>query len=483
MSSRSLLVAVRRPLSLVILALPLVAAWCPDKIDAPAPVVDAPPIADPGPSTVNVALAVPLASVRALAEQAVRPSDGAAAYNVSLNGGADNCGAGVSLGYGVSRGPITISASGSAITTSTGLSYWVKARAKPKLVFNVCGPLVNGSCGDGEPLRTASISLTTDLAVDPTWRLTSSTHPNTPNAGNRCTVTFLNFDVTDHVLSALNAAMGSAAHQLDAEVSRAADLRSRMDQVWSALSDPIQVAPSVWLVARPASAGVTPLSGNNDELRAGAQLVARPTIVLGDKPSATHSPLPNMTPAPGGNSFNLQVPVDAPYAAIGQQIDSIFQLKTGGVRYPATGKYFVKPTGVQLYGYGTKAVVRLAFDGSAKGVIYLIGTPSYDPIRNVLTVPDLDYTLETKNLLLKLTNWTESERLRADLRSRLTLKVDKQVAVVRATAASALNRKVGPLTLTGRVDDLRILGVYAQPDSGRFRMLTTAAGTLNVAMQ
>jgi hypothetical protein len=275
----------------------------------------------------------------------------------------------------------------------------------------------------------------------------------------------------------------SASRQRDAETSRAIDVKVQMEQLWSTFDEPIEIVPSVWLVMRPTAAGVIPLRGEDRRLRAGAHVVARPHIVLGSKPSATATPLPSLTPAPDGHAFNLAVPIDVPYTEIEHQIDSLFQLSGEGLRFPAAGRFYVKPTAIQLYGYGTKAIVRLAFEGSATGVLYLVGTPSYDPIRNLLTIPDLDYSLETKNLLLKLTSWADGDQLRADLRTRLSLNVDRQVAAARALATSALNRTAGPLTMSGRVDDFRILGLFTQTDSGRFRLLTTASGSLNVAMR
>ncbi len=478
----SLLNSLRRAAGVVVFAVPLLAGLCADEIEAPFPAVDAPPVADLPTSTINVAIAMPVASVRSLVEDAVPREQGVAPFNLNLNGGADNCAKGVGIGYGVTRGPISMTARGSTITLSTELSYWARGRARPIGFLGICSPPVEGSCGVGEPPRKAAISLTTTLVVDPSWRLAASTRANPPSPGNRCTVTFLNFDVTDRVIDALDNAMRGAAKHLDGELTRVADLRSRVGHVWSALNDPAEIAPSVWLLTRPTGAGVTPLKGDDKHLRAGVQLVARPVISLGAKPVVSATPLPNMTPAPGGNAFHLAVPIDAAYTTIAHQVDSLFQLKAGGLRYPTSGRYYVKPTALQLYAYGTKVVVRVVFAGSAKGVIYLTGTPSFDPVRNVLTVPDLDYTLETKNMLLKLAHWAESDHFRADLRTRLTLNVDREIASARAPATAALNRKVGPLALTGRVDDLRILGVFAQPDSGRFRMLTTATGTLNVVM-
>jgi hypothetical protein len=324
--------------------------------------------------------------------------------------------------------------------------------------------------------------LTTSVSIDRTWNLRPTTHSNPPTAGNRCTVTFLNIDVTNDVLSALNSALGTASGQLDAELSRGANLRPRMEQLWSALNEPVQIAQSAWLALRPTSVGVTPFSADDNQLRAGISLSAKPSIILGAKPSTVPSALPNAIDVPGGNQFSIQLPVDAQYGTISRQIDSLFQLSHGGLRYPAVGSYYVKPTDLQLYGYGTKAVLRVRFEGSAKGVIYLVGTPSYDAVRNILSVPDLDYTFETKNVLLKLAKWTEGDRLRADLRNRLTLKLGPEVAAARALAISAINRHVGPVALSGRIDDLRILELYVQPDSGRFRMLASAVGALDVSV-
>ena len=132
--------------------------------------------------------------------------------------------------------------------------------------------------------------------------------------------------------------------------------------------------------------------------------------------------------------------------------------------------------------YGTKAVVRFEFNGSAKGIGYLVGTPAFDAVRQRLSFPDLDYTIETRNLLLKIADWFNHEALRDDLRARLILDLSGPVGDARARLQRAMNQRLGAVQANGGVDLLRLLGFYADPNRGSFTTQLEADGNLSLSV-
>ena len=200
--------------------------------------------------------------------------------------------------------------------------------------------------------------------------------------------------------------------------------------------------------------------------------------------SRCSAPLPDATPATAGNGFHLAVPVIAQTSVLTSQLRRALKLDEGGIRYPATGKYFVKPDAAELTAYGRQVVVRIHFKGSAKGTLYLTGTPTWDGATNTLSVPDLDYTLETRNLLLKIAKWTEGARFRDDLRNRLRHRSRaRRLRRARTLAEQALNRRAGIVQLTGSVTALRVAGLYVHPGDSTVRIVTVADGTVRADIQ
>jgi hypothetical protein len=62
-----------------------------------------------------------------------------------------------------------------------------------------------------------------------------------------------------------------------------------------------------------------------------------------------------------------------------------------------------------VYGIGRTAILQLDIDGDVKGSVFLRGTPTYASASqgqtDVLTIQGLDFSVETKSVLTKATDW------------------------------------------------------------------------------
>lgn len=104
-----------------------------------------------------------------------------------------------------------------------------------------------------------------------------------------------------------------------------------------------------------------------------------------------------------------------------------------GVRVPPTGKYFVRPTAVDAQGFGAQVVAAVAVTGripgwgrfskTLRGTVYLVGTRTYDATMGIISFPDLDFTIETRQALVKLVDFLDHDSWRDQLRGQLRLGV------------------------------------------------------------
>jgi len=444
----------------------------------PSVVPDPMPVAPP--SSVSVPVTMPLASLQAMAEASVPTSAGAAPYNEAFGtGGPDEPSCGFNAGYAVDRSPISITGAGSSLTTAFSVSYGATVRHRVPCP----GALLEVSCGwGGEPRRTATMSLTTDITIDRTWGFASHSRSNGVQAGNRCKVSIFNIDVTDKITGKLGDQLTALAGALDQRIVSAVQLRDRAEVAWTRLQTPLRLTDNAHLMLHPDQAGIIPLTFDGGVIRTGVWLSAHPEILLGRTPTPGTVPLPTATPPSGGDVFVVVLPVSATYGLINQQLRKLLKLDERGYRYPPVGKRYITVTDVEVYGYGKQAVVRVGFKGSAKGTMYLTGTPSYDVLNDVLSFPDLDFTVETRNLLVKAANWFAHDTFRDDLRQRLALKLGDQLNTAKQQLSTALNSKVGEVQLSGSAGQLNLLGVYADARKGTFEAMFQASGTLRAAL-
>jgi hypothetical protein len=434
------------------------------------------PAPQPTLSTVFVPISIPLATLQDAAERQMQPRTvEVARYNESINGGADKP-KGISLGYAITRS-ISLSGTGTnALNTNIHLEYWMAGRRR--LLEDGSGPLINFSCGtNGEPGRVADIGLSTTLTIKPDWDVDARTSVGRVSAGNRCLVTVFNIDLTDKILDFLRGRVQKAAEALDQRIESDAHLKDRVTAAWQTLSQPIAIGQDTWLTIDPRALVVTPIKVDSS-VRITVGLKAYPRVVLGQKPAVDSKPLPDAEMDVPSDAFSVFLPVDLQYAAVSQQVRKLLKIDEGGIRYPPVGNNYLKAADAEVFGYGRSAVIRIRFDGSAKGYLYLTGKPTYDAVTDVLTFPDLDFTIESKNLLLKQIDWLKHEDIRDDLRSRLKLDLASSVKQVRANIHKWLNQPIGNLQLQGNLSDLRLLGVHSDAAQGRFVVYLTLNGTL-----
>ena len=241
------------------------------------------------------------------------------------------------------------------------------------------------------------------------------------------------------------------------------------------MSEPTELRPNVWLALNPEGIGVVPMTVAEGELRTGIQLRLRPVVSAGRKPSSSTKPLPPADVAAPADTFKLQIPVDVKEAFVQARLDKAFDLDQGGMTMSMSG-YNVKVTGADVYGEGSQVVVKLTFTGDLTGTAYLKGTPSYDADTRTLSFPDLDYTLDTSEALLKTASWFAHGQVRDRLRQRFTVDLTQPIENMKQGLETALNQRRGNVQLHGKVDDLGLVGVYRLPNGDVFTAFLAAKG-------
>lgn len=478
----------QRPLplraALIVASLVLTCTAC--KVEAPFPPVTPAPQPTVAASTINVRTSVATAEIAKAINGVVQSGPVQAElnsdpYNTNINGGADNCGNGASLGYSIQPGNVSVSGSGSTLTAATNVPYWMKGRFRSPCIFGH-GPLLSVSCGVNETMPNFGLALSATLqGIDQRWNPQIST-VSALSAGNPCKVSIFSFNITGQIQDAANHALNDALPKISAGASNALNLPVRAGQAWNALEQPIKLTPMAWLSIHPQQAGVSPLQASPTSVSASIGIVAKPLVTI-----ATSAPPPDVQPLPGpssvapSNQFRIELPVQASYDAVTAQIQKNFPFY-----YCADWVSCVKVNSARLFGYGNRVVLEV--DGRTSGIlasdakVYLIGTPSYDAMSHVISFPDLEFTVESQNVLLRVATWIEGDRIRDLLRSRVRYDISKQLSGAQAQFQAAINRPIGPATLSGTVNKLTFEGLFSSDVSQTMTAVFESDGTLSVTI-
>ena len=353
------------------------------------------------------------------------------------------------------RDPLSIKLDGDHLDLSAHVRYRAQVAAHP-CVLGQCRWVPLAGCGQDGRMPSLDVALRTDIGVRPDWTVSAHTTPRPVQTGFRCKLTKANVDVTDRVQKMVQDLLARNAPEIDERIREAANLRHHMESVWKTVQDPIKASKGVYVLMQPEALAATPPQGSGTTLTTTVSVVVRPKMVIGAKPVVTPKPLPPSGGAAPGRGFRIQMVAELPFTVM----DSIVRKKLVGRSFDIEG-HKITVRRARLYGAGTKLVLAATVAGDARGTLYFVGTPVFDPDSQVVSVPDLDFSVESRSVLPEVAEWLLYDQLRDQMRESARFAVGDRIQAIRRDVDAALDRRLARgVRSTGRVDRITPLGVF-----------------------
>lgn len=357
--------------------------------------------------------------------------------------------------YGVyKRRAVQLSAAGNVVTANVGIEYRFKG-----YVINQ-KPLCLGTvqCGYGEPSPKADVLASSALTWNPNWHLNSQTGV-TMNMLDPCNLSALNIDVSQRIRQLMQPKLNDIAATIDQRIPQATNIRSAADMGWKKLQSPISLGPNLWLMVNPVTPQVSTLNGSGTNMTLSVGLVGKPAIfVQAAPPTPAVGNLPPLSLTPAGDRFHIALDGHLSYSSA----TNLARTALVGQEFKY-GRYKVKIKDASVFGSDKRLVLQLKISGSVSGTVYFIGTPQFvsDAQGERIIVPDLDYTLDTRNVIARVADWLLHCNFLDPIRRKAVFPLDDSIANLRTRLEAGLNQPLGTnATISGRVDALRIAGVY-----------------------
>jgi hypothetical protein len=388
---------------------------------------------------------------------------------------------GIDIRYEVARAPIHLEMIGGGLHASTTMKYALEAcRGRFPCI----------SCGFGEARRVADIKLHSKLEWDPAWRLKSTTRPLPVNYAKRCEVTWLGIDITRRfVAPVVEEQLNETARIIDRNTPLHTNIRPRAEQIWTSLQTPVELAPRTWLVLEPNDVALTPISGSGAMVTSTLLLRAQTRVVVGDKPLLARRPLPALkTGTLGTQPPIVRVPFDLELS-----YDDASRLATrdfAGKTYKVNGKPLIVESIRLAPAPDARVLVEAKIDyrGGAlrnyRGLVYLEGTPRFDPATKSIIVPDLEYSLDAKRrgLFSRIAERAVHASIRQRLRDSARFDLAPRIAELRNDVTRALTRELAKgVQLKGRAD--AIVPEAVTPLAHAISLHVIATGSAEVVIQ
>jgi len=247
------------------------------------------------------------------------------------------------------------------------------------------------------------------------------------------------------------------AEELDKAIQEQVDIKTPISQAWKELQVPRLISEEydTWFAVTANEVNMTPFSFANQKLSTTVAMRVNAKALISKTPLVTQvAPLRDLRIFPKLEDkfeISLLAEVDRKYANAEARKQLVGQTYTHKRRK-------ITVTDVYLYGSDDKLVVKLDVEGSLKGAIYLSGKLVYDEAKKALVMADMDFAVDTKNILAKTGVWLFEGKINKKIQESMQIPLNQPIEEAKTTIQKTLkNYPLGNIgVLKGNLNDLKV---------------------------
>ena len=373
------------------------------------------------------------------------------------------------------RGTIIVDAQDSLFHFTVPLRIWAKA-----------GVSVLGFTQYKETEFEIDLRFKTKFDLDPDWSVNTQTQADGYAWVRRPTISVIGFDVpvTSFVSRMIDKNLGTITKALDQQVRRNVDLRTPVLKVWNTLREPYLLSDKyrTYFQVVPKRILITPLRFEGRTVRATIGIEGFTLTTTGAKPDVRPAvSLPDLTVVNQvKDDFQIGLLSEASYPEAAKLASEEFVGKTFSF---SDNRYSITITSMDMYGQNDNLIIKAGLKGTLTGDIYLRGRPYYDAQSQTISLKDLTYDLDTKNLLQRSASWLLQGTFARTLEKQLTIPVGSYIADMQKLLQERLknNQLAKGVTINGRIDEIRPDQVYLTPTA--LLAVVNARGRIDVKVE
>jgi len=368
-------------------------------------------------------------------------------------------------------GVIRLSVEGMAISYQVPLSLWIQ---------------YNTGIGKVEATGRLNLNLKTSFFIGQDWKMLTQTFLQSHEWKEKPRIRFGGVSIPVEPLAnlILQRSTATIGKNIDETVAKSFKLEEYVTSAWQLMFHPFELSSDyqTWLVVNPTDLGMTPLKVENGKMLATIVVQSQPSLRFGARPTTNPQiKLPNFSfrnlNSSAEEGFQIYLDATLTYA----DAERLTKQSIQGQRFEQ-GKRYVVVEDLELYGQGNNIVVNLKLSGSYNGHIYLIGAPVFNPKRNRIEVENLEYTLDSKNFLLRSAAWLAKGTLKSKLQENMDYLLDNNLQDAQRQMRETLQgyEIASGIELQGNLEELAIHNAYLSADGIRVVMLLSGNLGVNI---
>ncbi len=334
-------------------------------------------------------------------------------------------------------------------------------------------------CGFAEGERRVDVGFVSSFALTPDYFLKTTIVRTEPVAKDKCEVCFWGQDVTKDVMDGLKAALDESRKAMQDSFGNI-DLRPYMQQAWNLLNLPYAIPGIGNFSLHPKRLRMNNMAVQNDLLNINIGISASPAVTF-QKAVAAPSPVPNLSTVTTPGGFTVYLDAALQYDSLSHVVNGYMAGKRFDLSEGLFAKHIVVKEVTIAASPDNRMLIKLDFTGSFDGTAFFTGNPVYNSATKTIEVQDLDYDLQTKNVLLKTAKWLFSGKIESELKKNTKIDLTAYFEQAKTSLNTYLNKEWAKgIKGAGSVKELKVVSV--QPLPQHILLKTACSGTLSVAV-
>jgi hypothetical protein len=369
---------------------------------------------------------------------------------------------GISFWYKLERNPLEFDGKDNNLLLELSGKYAIKLNYCPKCTGmftdedHCITPRIYASCGVGEPMRKIKVNTSTALSITNHYQLQAKTEVKEIETIDKCQITVFKVDATKKLQEEMAKALKDVTKDIDKKIADT-DVKKQISDIWKQLNTSISIAGLGYFSLNPSSLSISNPEFSKNKLNLIVSLNAYPKVLLENK-NAAIPPLPNLNNNKEKNSgFSIHLDINGSY----QAINALLSKNINGKEILLKKEKIILDS-VKILGATNKQLsFQVHFSGKRSGILYLVGTPSFNKEKQVISFPDLTFDIETKNKLLKSAAWLFDDLITIKIREAAIYDLKNDLKNNKSLVEKELNRDLDKnIRMNTKITSISVDGIY-----------------------
>ena len=390
---------------------------------------------------------------------------------------------GISFWYKLERNPLEFDGKDNNLLLELSGKYALKLNYCPKCTGmfsdedHCITPRINASCGVDEPMRKIRVSSSTALSIANNYQIQAKTDVKDIESIDKCKITMFKIDATKKLQEEIAKALKDVTKDIDKKIAET-DVKKQVSDIWKQLNTPISIADMGYFSLNPSSLSISNPEFSKNKLNLIVSINAYPKVLLETKNTPIPA-LPNLTNNKEKNSgFSIHLDINGSY----QSINSLLSKNINGKEILLKKEKIILDS-VKILGASNKQLsFQVHFSGKRSGILYLIGTPTFDKEKQIISFPDLTFDIDTKNKLIKSAAWLFDDLITDKIREAAIYDLKNDLKNNKTLVEKELNRDLDKnIRMNTKITFIVIDGIY--PMNNELLIQSSLIGELKILVK